>query len=122
MLNNKIMGAPLWLWIVGFVVITMFLKKKENFGDVNGKTKVYNFNTSWCGWSKKFQPEWNKFQDMVKSNPNVEAHDIKCDDESNESMCKEYNVPGYPYVVIEHNGERDSYNGPRTALDLMKSV
>jgi thiol-disulfide isomerase/thioredoxin len=100
-------------------------EKKEKFADTsNAKIKIFNFNTEWCGWSKRFQPEWNKFAAAVKSdsrlNNKVEVFDVKCDNSEKESMCEKYNVPGYPYVIAEINGISNPYNGERTAEDLIK--
>lgn len=136
MLGQKCLGLSLWVWIVIIIVIIVYfncqpmcpvktsniqMETKENFSNI----KVFNFNTSWCGWSKKFQSEWDDFSNRVNSDSrlsHVEAIDIKCDDEKNESICKEYEVPGYPYVIVETNGERIKYTGERTADDLVQYV
>lgn len=147
-LNDRIYGLSLWSWILIIIVLcfffiqmfssndttTIILKNAnpENFDNSNTKdtkdstdTKVYNFNTSWCGWSVRFQPEWTKFQDAVKNDPsldNVQAFDIKCDDPANEAKCKEFEVQGFPTVIIESNGQRGVYKGPREAKDLIETV
>jgi len=105
---------------------------KEKFSAENSilKTKpiikIFNFNTEWCGWSKRFQPEWNSFMDYVK-NPNnnlthIQAFDVKCDNENNKNICEKYRVPGYPYVIIEVNDTRISYEGERTKDALISYV
>jgi len=102
--------------------------KKERFSEVSKpKIKMFNFNTDWCGWSKRFQPEWDDFSNMVKQNnlSNVSVYDIKCDNPKNEAMCEKYQVPGYPYVVVEVDNKRMPYNGERNAnalLNFVKSV
>jgi thiol-disulfide isomerase/thioredoxin len=128
MLNKIFLGAPLWIWVISFIVMYILLnknenknKKTENFTQ-NNKTKVFNFNTLWCGWSKRFQPEWDKFSESVKDNPNIEAIDVKCDNEENEEMCKSYNVPGFPCIIIEKNNTKTQYNGPRTAEAILESI
>lgn len=131
----------LWLIIIIIIIICYliyiksFIKKEnknnkidsgEKFTDVvKNKIKIFNFNTSWCGWSRRFQPEWNKFVEQIKTDPklsHVEALDIKCDDEKNNDICNKYQVPGYPYVVIEINGKQQQYNGERTASGLIKFI
>lgn len=97
---------------------------KEKFSNEKS-VKVYNFNTSWCGYSVRFQPEWNKFEEEVKNNKSlshIQAMDVKCDNESNEQMCADFEVPGYPSVVIEKDGKRIAYNGPRTSQGLIEAV
>lgn len=142
MLDQKYCGLPLWVWlvVVGIVFFSCYqtmgsvetpkpkAEIKEKFAEVSKdktKIKVFNFNTSWCGWSRRFQPEWEEFNKRVKSDPklsHVDAIDVKCDEDKNESMCEKYEVPGYPFVVVEINGKRTQYNGERTADALVKHV
>ena len=91
----------------------------------SNKVKVYNFNTSWCGWSVRFQPEWEKFENELKSKgdlSHVEAYDVKCDNPANDFLCKEYEVAGFPTVIIETNGKRGVYKGPRDSKNLIETV
>jgi hypothetical protein len=94
------------------------IEKMQNMAAI----KMYNFNTSWCGWSKVFQPEWDKFTMNVKSNDSlngvVEIMDIKCDNDNNTQLCIDHNVEGYPTVVIIKNGVSSHYRGPRTVDGL----
>ena len=146
MLDQKFFGLPLWvlLVIVGIVAFSCYqtmnsveapkakpeTEIKEKFADVlqpkdKSKIKVFNFNTSWCGWSRRFQPEWDEFSKRVKSDSklsHVEALDVKCDDDKNESMCEKYQVPGYPFVVVEVDGKRTQYEGERTTDALIKHI
>ena len=141
MLDQKYWGLPIWVWlvVVGIVFFSSYQtvcsvesptaksENKENFSEAKNKSKikVFNFNTSWCGWSRRFQPEWDKFSEKVKTDPNlshVDALDVKCDDNNNELMCEKYEVPGYPFVVVEIDGKRTQYNGERTASALIKHI
>jgi thiol-disulfide isomerase/thioredoxin len=88
--------------------------------DENIKTKVYNFNTSWCRYSVDFQPEWNTFSNSLKSSDGIKAIDVKCDDDKNKELCQKFNVPGYPTVVIESGDGVSIYNGTRTSQSLRK--
>jgi thiol-disulfide isomerase/thioredoxin len=105
---------------------------KEKFSDAETKSsvkpivKIFNFNTEWCGWSRRFQPEWDAFIEYVKNPANnlkhVQAFDVKCDNDENKQMCEEYKVPGYPYVIVEVNGKRRPYEGERTKDALVSYV
>jgi thiol-disulfide isomerase/thioredoxin len=88
--------------------------------DINDKITIYNFNTAWCGYSVKFQPEWNKFYNSLRSSDNIHAIDVKCDKPENEALCDKYQVPGYPYIVINNKGKIDPYNGPRESNAIRK--
>ncbi len=148
-LNDRIYGLSLLSWILIIVVVVFFfvqtfststtvkISKSEKFSQdedletfensqKNSKNvKVYNFNTSWCGWSVRFQPEWKKFEDIVRSDTtlkNIEAFDVKCDDPKNEELCKEFEVSGFPTVIIEANGQRGLYKGAREAKEIADTV
>ena len=86
----------------------------------NIKTKVYNFNTSWCKYSVDFQSEWNTFSNSLKESDGIKAIDVKCDDDKNKELCQKFNIPGYPAVVIESGDNNHIYNGVRTAQSLRK--
>ena len=101
--------------------------KKEKFENSENKMsnliKVYNFNTSWCGYSVRFQPEWKKFENEIQSrNDNIQAFDIKCDNVSNKQMCVNYEIPGFPTIIIEKNNKKIDYNGPRTSEALIEYI
>jgi len=86
------------------------------------KIKLMNFNTSWCKYSVMFAPEWAKLQDMVKDKPEIEAIDVKCDDPKNEEMCDNYQVPGFPTVLLEYNNHLEEYRGDRNAEAILSRV
>jgi len=141
-LNTKIYNLPVYTWLLIVAMIYVFYltfsnskmissnsNKQELFSNKDDKEdkkiKVYNFNTSWCGWSVRFKPEWEKFADEVKAKgdlSNVEAYDIKCDNPENDFMCKEYEIVGFPTVIIEANGQKGIYKGPREAKDLIETI
>ena len=100
--------------------VNMVGKPLNTSGD--SKIKVYNFNTSWCRYSVMFAPEWAKFESMVEENENIEALDVKCDDESNEGLCASFDVPGFPSVVVVKGDEKRDYSGARSAEAILKFV
>jgi thiol-disulfide isomerase/thioredoxin len=126
LLYEKTLDISGWIWILTILVIILLINKQltqepksEKFS--NNDVTIYNFNTTWCGWSKRFQPTWDNFSESVKQNmPNIKAIDIKCDDKKNEELCKQFKVPGYPSVVAVVNGETKMYSGSRTLDDLLQ--
>jgi len=137
-LNDKIYGLSLLSWILIIIVLIFFFVQTfststEKFEEVNedvpvktsNNTKVYNFNTSWCGWSVKFQPEWDNFTQAVQSDPSlsgVEVIDVKCDNPENEQMCKDFEIKGFPTVIIDHNGQKGVYKGAREAKEMLETI
>lgn len=92
------------------------------FENNNIKTTVYNFNTEWCRYSRDFQPEWNQFVNSLNNSDGVKAIDVKCDNNQNKDLCKKYDIPGYPSVVIKSGNRIEIYDGPRTAQGLRKHL
>ena len=133
-LSQKYFRMELWVWLLiitilflGYMINTHKIglpKFPETFAENNKPIiKVYNFNTSWCGWSKKFQPEWDSFVDMVnkdQSMSHVKPFDVKCDVDTNKTMCE--SVRGFPTVVIEIGNERAEYQAERTAQHLFDYI
>jgi len=144
-LNDRVYGLPVYSWLLIALVLVVFLittfsssgaksaptisepfeGKSDTKAAKDGKVKVYNFNTSWCGWSVRFQPEWQKFEEEIKSKgdlSHVQAQDVKCDNPENDFLCKEFEVAGFPTVIIETNGKRGVYKGPRDSKNLVETV
>ena len=126
MLDQKYFGLSLMTWIIIGIIFIYIIYcttcMKETFSETP-KVKVFNFNTKWCGYSTRFQPEWNNFEKECKNMNNVIAKDVKCDKKNNEKLCEEdYRVPGYPYVLLSCGGKNIEYEGKRTAEALKKKV
>lgn len=126
MLFSRFLKIPLLYWLIIIFIIIISNCYQEHFLQVTKpKIKIFNFNTKWCGWSRKFQVEWNKLVNIISADPSlahIETYDIKCDNKQNESMCEKYKVSGYPYVVIEYNDKQIPYNGNRTSNDLLATL
>jgi thiol-disulfide isomerase/thioredoxin len=130
-LKNLLLLIALLVIIYFFIFnedLTTCSNTKDTFSNSENKTsnliKVYNFNTSWCGYSVRFQPEWEKFQKEIESidNLNIEGYDIKCDNTNNKQMCDDYDIPGFPTVIIEKDNKKINYNGPRTATAIIEAI
>ena len=112
--------------LLGFFLIFLFLNEffsqsatNEKFN--NTKIKMYNFNTTWCGHSLKFQPIWDSFSKSLDESDNIVTYDVKCDDNKNEKLVNRYYVDGYPTVIIDYGDKFIKYSGPRT-LNGLRSV
>lgn len=133
MLNYLFLRIPVWAWmcILAFIVYNCcqtcnIYKNNQNtltekFAS-DAKITIYNFNTSWCGWSKRFQPEWDKFTNLCKDMHNVEAIDVKCDNDENNGLCANFQVPGYPTVIAIVNNKQIVYENERNANKLIEFV
>ena len=124
-LDQKYFGLSLLTWIViGIAVIYLcFCKKcREDFVESESDVlKVYNFNTTWCGYSVRFQPIWDKFHLKMKSNKNIQVMDIKCDNENDprvKELCQKYGVEGFPTVIFSKGNKVVHYQNERTVEKL----
>ena len=86
----------------------------------NIKTKVYNFNTSWCKYSIDFQTEWNTFTNSIKTLDSIKAIDVKCDNDKNKDLCQKFNISTYPTVIIESDNNVEIYKGLMSSYSLRK--
>jgi len=140
--NIGIITIPLWTILITIIIVLILLCKNGIFDNLLGgfnmsggsnniqeskqiktTTKIYNFNTTWCGHSVNFQPIWDEFSKETNLIANLEALDVKCDNDDGDEICEEYNVKGFPSVILEkydENGEpiRLFYNGERTLESL----
>jgi thiol-disulfide isomerase/thioredoxin len=89
--------------------------------DETTETTIYNFNTSWCGYSLRFQHVWDEFT-RVNENTNIKIVDVKCDKSENEVICNKYPVEGFPTVLKVTDNNVIQYNGPRTLEGLQEFI
>ena len=134
--NLGLTTIPLWVILVLIIIVIIMLCKlgifnnmfesikkmtggAENENKINTTIKLYNFNTSWCGHSVDFQPIWDKFSRETNIIANLEALDVKCDNEDGDEICNEYKVNAFPTIILEKYDEkgepiRITYTGERT--------
>lgn len=105
--------------IILIIIILIFYNSNytaENFDIKKTKIKVYNYYTSWCGWSQKFLPEWQTFINTTADSNNIETISIQCDDPKNNEKCS--SVPGFPSIIIETDDTTIHYDGERTSTEI----
>jgi hypothetical protein len=112
------------LIVVGLLFIYyVFFSSTSTPERMTNKLKIINYNTEWCGYSKRFQPIWNEFTAKMKSlKPDVDVIDMKCDKEENESKCRVPEVEGFPTVVLYDNDKPYVFNGERSVNKLVDFV
>jgi thiol-disulfide isomerase/thioredoxin len=131
--NKNLVIAIIITIVISFVVYNFYFKKSiissfdktpidNNYNEsynFSNDVKIINFNTSWCGYSKQFQPVWDEFTSKMNGK-NIKVIDMKCDE--NEELCAKFNVPGYPSVILFKGEQQISYDGERTVKDLEEFV
>jgi len=92
-------------------------KNEDNKDERNKelKIKILNFSVDWCGYSRRFKPEWDKFVENLQMK-NVETNYI--DGDKNTELLNEYKIEGYPTVLFIIDGNPEIYKGERTKEGL----
>ncbi|QKF93936.1 thioredoxin [Fadolivirus algeromassiliense] len=85
--------------------------------------EIILYYAMWCGYSRAFLPEWEKFEEYAKKNlPYVRVSRVRCED-GNEATCVQKGVEGYPTVILypKNNTER-LYEGERKMEKVVEFV
>jgi thiol-disulfide isomerase/thioredoxin len=114
-----------WLFVVLLVILVIvflyaFMRaKKEGFE--NGAGNVMYFYMPECGHCKKFNPEWEKLQKMVDDDrAPLTLNKVDGTDEANKDLVNQYNVKGFPTIIVEFGNKSSVYDGERTAEAVFK--
>ena len=119
-MNSKYAVLVLLLVVVGgYLLFNWCQNKKGPFELFSGGAKLYFFGADWCGYCKKFQPEWEK----LKAEPNVgiELEKVDCTNEP-PALAKEYNVGGFPTLILVNGSNKVTYEGERTKDALVRFI
>lgn len=66
--------------------------------------RLYFFYTTWCGWSKKAMPEWEKLEATLGATPvfgTTKVEPVSVDAEQDRKLADTYEVEGYPTILLE---------------------
>lgn len=104
-------------------------KNVDNFNDTEKdnskefKHEIVLYYALWCGYSKMFLPEWEKFVAYAKDNfNNVKVTSIRCEG-GDEATCKQKGIKGYPMVVLYlEDGTEVNFDDERTSDKLIEFI
>ncbi|CAH8554082.1 unnamed protein product [Schistosoma rodhaini] len=106
------------LFLVAFASCSKVLElTKDNFHSELKSIPValVKFYAPWCGHCKKLAPEFTSAAQVISEKTN-DVKLVKVDCTTQESICSEFGISGYPTLKIFRNGDLDGeYNGPRNA-------
>ena len=128
-LSNK---EVIILFLVSLIVIMLFYKLKRgtkvqsiqkivNYSNDDKTPKLINFNASWCYWSQKLQPTWDKLTEEMNGK-DIDILDIKCDEDKNTDLCRRYEIEGFPTIKLIVGNNVIDYNGDRSLDDFSKFI
>ena len=119
-MNNRYAILILLLIVVGgYFLFNWCQNKKSPFEMFSGGAKLYFFYADWCGYCKKFKPEWAK----LKAEPNlgVQLEEVDCSNEA-PALAKEYDVKGFPTLILVHSSNKVTYEGERSANAIISFI
>jgi thiol-disulfide isomerase/thioredoxin len=85
--------------------------------------RLYMFYTTWCGWSKKAMPEWEKLNATLQATPvfgTTKVKPIAVDAEQDRKLADTYEVEGYPTILLETADGITHYQKRVTADGLLQ--
>lgn len=84
------------------------------------------FHAEWCGYCKKFMPTWEETVAQLNNKNTKNGKKIKCvavEADKNEAVVKEYNVNGYPTIMVLRNNKKPvTFDDERTTENLASFV
>lgn len=85
-----------------------------------GKSSCVLYYAMWCGYSRSFLPEWEKFEKYAASSlPNIETKRVRCED-GLEAECNQKGVRGYPTIIMYRaDGSEIPFDDDRTVEALV---
>ena len=108
----------LLLVLIGLFLVYMFMNNNvEAFQSAEGKkpVNVTYYHLPGCKFCRDFNPEWEKFVSMSNGFAVTQKVDGSVD-------TVPPHVKGFPHIDFLVNGQREVYNGERTANALMDKV
>lgn len=103
------------LTVLLVIFIVAFVRAKKEGFQGGSATLMYFFMPE-CGHCKKFTPEWEKLQGKVDENrAPLRLTKIDGTEEANKEIVNQYNVRGFPTIVLELGAKSHTYDGERTA-------
>ncbi len=104
------------------LVLLRFYHNRRFEGFEGGQRSVVICKAEWCGHCKKAAPEFNKLMaaSPITLNDGTKVTVKILDADKDKSEIGQYNVKGYPTVLIVDGGQTTEYPGARTAAGIIQ--
>ena len=84
----------------------------QQYGGINNT--LYLFKADWCGHCKNFMPIWKDLQKSVGNKINFNTFDA----DKNKNEIKEFNIQGFPTLILIKNNTKIEYEGERDVKSI----
>lgn len=96
-----------------------YLNLLNSHNQIGGKSSkdLYLFKAEWCGHCKAFKDDWNKLQNDSELKNKINF--ITMDANQDAAHIKEWNIDGYPTIILKSGNKATEYSGPHK-IDAIK--
>ena len=121
---KKAMNSKYFLLVLLVVAVLGYLLynwcKNGKLEPFSSGATLYFFFADWCPHCTKFKPEW---EELKNQNLGVQMEEVDCTDNKNvPALAKEYNVSGFPTLILVNGNENHKYSGNRSASDIASFI
>jgi thiol-disulfide isomerase/thioredoxin len=92
------------IFVLLLVIAYRFWKTQPKREVKNNTARLYFFYTTWCGYSKKAMPEWEKVKADLNTSPvfgKTTIEPVEIDADKDRKTTSLYEVAGYPTIKLE---------------------
>jgi hypothetical protein len=82
------------------------------------KPLIELFRAEWCGYCKRFEPDWKKLTEM----DDIECEKYEHTDPKDKEHFAKNDVQGYPTIYITVNDKKEIYMGKRSVNHIMNYI
>ena len=86
----------------------------------NNKKELYLFKAEWCGHCRSFKEDWNKLQNNNDLKNKISF--ITMDSDLNQKEIKEWNIEGFPTIILKSGENAIEYNGKRNLDNIIDFI
>ena len=89
-------------------------------GKTENKPELYLFKAEWCGHCKSFKDDWGTLSQ--NSHLKEKVNFVTYDSEQNKNAINEWQVTGFPTLILKNGDKAIEYSGSRTVSAIEKFI
>ena len=89
-------------------------------GGSNNNATLYLFKADWCGHCKNFKNKWDSLNNDPELNKKIKF--IEYDSELHNNEIKNFNISGFPTLMLNVGDKKIEYNGVRDISNIKSFI